>query len=484
MSSTCHLRASAKTQIGRSLPFLSANCRLSVSSRLSTLSRSRDMAHAITSAALAGRRPSRARPAGAPIPRDRVPSPRAAARRPPAPSPPTIRRLWWRRSRATSSRRPASGPRCAWRTARSHRYVLTNGYATIKRLKEELTAEGYDVEEFNKVGELKAIRRAVDDGTVDGIFDKVWYNRAVEHGVGVHRGRPESAGVLEDEGVNVKTLADLDKITAYMVKKYGKDDQDERVMIDYAPAPPCPAVIRLSLSLRFRFPKHRTRLRKRSTQRVRRRRGRRRDSFASSSFNVPDSTAVARASPGGERRLSASGGGASTADVLERGNPAVARAALGGRGKSALPRIRRRRRRSSSSRTSDRRRTTCPGVVPASVTATAVVVPASVPAAAVPVARSARPPYPPYPRSRAEAVASAVATAVTPAAVVAPAARARLRFLLGGGAFGACPGSPSRRGPASCIWSRSAPGRVLLRRGVRVSLPLGALKIRGRRRHR
>ena len=31
-------------------------------------------------------------------------------------------------------------------------YVLTNGYATIKRLKEELTAEGYDVEEFNKVG--------------------------------------------------------------------------------------------------------------------------------------------------------------------------------------------------------------------------------------------------------------------------------------------------------------------------------------------
>ena len=24
-------------------------------------------------------------------------------------------------------------------------------------------------------------------------------------------------------GVNVKTLADLDKITAYMVKKYGKD---------------------------------------------------------------------------------------------------------------------------------------------------------------------------------------------------------------------------------------------------------------------
>ena len=56
-------------------------------------------------------------------------------------------------------------------------YVLTNGYATIKRLKEELTAEGYDVEEFNKVGELKAIRRAVDDGTVDGIFDSVVHRR-------------------------------------------------------------------------------------------------------------------------------------------------------------------------------------------------------------------------------------------------------------------------------------------------------------------
>ena len=36
-------------------------------------------------------------------------------------------------------------------------YVLTNGYSTIKRLK--ATAEGYDVQEFDKVGELQAIRR-------------------------------------------------------------------------------------------------------------------------------------------------------------------------------------------------------------------------------------------------------------------------------------------------------------------------------------
>ena len=49
--------------------------------------------------------------------------------------------------------------------------VVWTGTETIKRLKAELTAEGYDVDEFNKVGELKAIRNAVDNGTVDGIYD-------------------------------------------------------------------------------------------------------------------------------------------------------------------------------------------------------------------------------------------------------------------------------------------------------------------------
>jgi hypothetical protein len=103
-------------------------------------------------------------------------------------------------------------------------YVVTNGYSTIKRLKEELTAEGYDVEEFNKVGELKAIRRAVDDGTVDGIFDKVWYQRAVMSvGSGSIVDVQKTQAYWRKRGVNVKTLADLDKITAYMVKKYGKD---------------------------------------------------------------------------------------------------------------------------------------------------------------------------------------------------------------------------------------------------------------------
>ena len=57
-------------------------------------------------------------------------------------------------------------------------YVVFSGYETIKRLKEELTDMGYDVEEFNRVGELKAIKNAVEEGTVDGIFDKVWYQRA------------------------------------------------------------------------------------------------------------------------------------------------------------------------------------------------------------------------------------------------------------------------------------------------------------------
>jgi hypothetical protein len=101
-------------------------------------------------------------------------------------------------------------------------YVVFNGYATIKQLKEELTGLGYDVNEFNKVGELRAIKRAVEAGTVDGIFDKVWYQRAV---------MSTAAGSIVDvqkvqaywkkKGVNVKTLADLDKITNYMIKKYG-----------------------------------------------------------------------------------------------------------------------------------------------------------------------------------------------------------------------------------------------------------------------
>ena len=103
-------------------------------------------------------------------------------------------------------------------------YVVNNGYATIKQLKEELTAEGYDVEEFNRVGELKAIRNAVDNGTVDSIFDKVWYQRAVmAAGSGSIVDVQKVQAYWKSKGIKVKTLADLDKVTEYMVKKYGKD---------------------------------------------------------------------------------------------------------------------------------------------------------------------------------------------------------------------------------------------------------------------
>lgn len=103
-------------------------------------------------------------------------------------------------------------------------FVVTNGYSTIKQLKEELTEMGYDVEEFNKVGELKSIKRAVEAGTVDGIFDKVWYNRAVmSAGAGSIVDVQKVQAYWKKRGLNVKTLADLDKITNYMVKKYGKD---------------------------------------------------------------------------------------------------------------------------------------------------------------------------------------------------------------------------------------------------------------------
>jgi hypothetical protein len=183
------------------------------------------MAHAITSAALA-----RASPVATSDRRERLSRTTAFPRRAPARGAP---------ARAFASHDQASlvaevagdvfaetglGPALCVAGTLYIGYVLTNGYATIKRLKEELTAEGYDVEEFNKVGELKAIRRAVDDGTVDGIFDKVWYNRAVmSTGAGSIVDVQKVQAYWKTRGVNVKTLADLDKITAYMIKKYGKD---------------------------------------------------------------------------------------------------------------------------------------------------------------------------------------------------------------------------------------------------------------------
>ena len=103
-------------------------------------------------------------------------------------------------------------------------YVVFSGYETIKRLKEELTDMGYDVEEFNRVGELKAIKNAVEEGTVDGIFDKVWYQRAsLAAASGSIVDVQKVQAYWKTKGINVRTLADLDKITAYMVKKYGAD---------------------------------------------------------------------------------------------------------------------------------------------------------------------------------------------------------------------------------------------------------------------
>ena len=103
-------------------------------------------------------------------------------------------------------------------------YVVFSGYETIKRLKEELTDMGYDVEEFNRVGELKAIKNAVEEGTVDGIFDKVWYQRAsLAAASGSIVDVQKVQAYWKTRGINVRTLADLDKITAYMVKKYGAD---------------------------------------------------------------------------------------------------------------------------------------------------------------------------------------------------------------------------------------------------------------------
>lgn len=70
----------------------------------------------------------------------------------------------------------------------------------------------------------KAIRNAVDAGTVDSIFDKVWYQRAVmAAGSGSIVDVQKAQAYWKGKGITVKTLADIDKVTTYMVKKYGKD---------------------------------------------------------------------------------------------------------------------------------------------------------------------------------------------------------------------------------------------------------------------
>ena len=107
---------------------------------------------------------------------------------------------------------------------RTLRRAMRGQRKEIKALKEELTGMGYDVDEFNRIGELKAIKRAVEDGTVDSIFDKVWYSRAaMAAGSGSIVDVQKVQAYWKGKGITVKTLADLDKVTAYMIKKYGKD---------------------------------------------------------------------------------------------------------------------------------------------------------------------------------------------------------------------------------------------------------------------
>ena len=63
----------------------------------------------------------------------------------------------------------------------------------------------------------------MDNGTVDGIYDKVWYNRLVmSAGAGSITDVQKAKAYWRKRGVTVNTLADMDKVTKYMEKKYGK----------------------------------------------------------------------------------------------------------------------------------------------------------------------------------------------------------------------------------------------------------------------
>ena len=99
--------------------------------------------------------------------------------------------------------------------------VVFTGTQEIKRLKEELEGMGYDTTPFGKLNELKFLRKAVDEGNIDESLDRIWYAKAVNSAaIGDLLQVQKMKAYWKNRGVTIKTLADLDKLTVWMVKKY------------------------------------------------------------------------------------------------------------------------------------------------------------------------------------------------------------------------------------------------------------------------
>jgi hypothetical protein len=104
-------------------------------------------------------------------------------------------------------------------------WLFYDGSVQTKQLKEELDARGVDSSLFNKLYELKYIKRALDSGdrsAYDEAEEKIqWQRSKIVVGAGYITEVQKIQKFWQSKGIKVKTLADLDKVEEYMVKKYG-----------------------------------------------------------------------------------------------------------------------------------------------------------------------------------------------------------------------------------------------------------------------
>ena len=104
-------------------------------------------------------------------------------------------------------------------------WLFYDGSVQTKQLKEELDARGVDSSLFNKLYELKYIKRALDSGdrsAYDEAEEKIqWQRSKIVVGAGSITEVQKIQKFWQSKGIKVKTLADLDKVEEYMVKKYG-----------------------------------------------------------------------------------------------------------------------------------------------------------------------------------------------------------------------------------------------------------------------
>jgi len=104
-------------------------------------------------------------------------------------------------------------------------WVFYDGSMQMKQLKEELDSRGVDSSLFNKLYELKYIKRALDSGdqsAYDEAEERIqWQRSKIVVATGSITEVQKIKKFWQTKGIEVKTLADLDKVEEYMVEKYG-----------------------------------------------------------------------------------------------------------------------------------------------------------------------------------------------------------------------------------------------------------------------